>query len=326
MSRGLSVHYYKAMRGFNETCIMVRSPAVEIISALKATEYSAPNIRYVLYGLLGCGKSMTLAHVIHYCGRQGWFVAHEPWAAFHNRYYRDHQPSTFKPGRIDQPLDSADWLSYFRKMNEPLLTKSKDVPVTVGRYVWSKRETSEVGTPLVEMIDFALGRVKYASDVMGAILKELRLQASAGHLRTLVAVDGINAFSANTTIKREEDHSKRHVSMDLTMTQHWLSMLGDDWTGGAAVCTVDSCAAYPVDKSHYMPLELLGSDAFQLLDPFVPIAVPVYSDRESFSCIEYYRDRRWIQCAQGGTEDGRKELMSLSCNNPLELHRICVNW
>jgi len=52
----------------------------------------------------------------------------------------------------------------------------------VFRYVWNKREAAEVGTSLTSLIDFGLARVKYSSDVMGALLKELRHGASAGQL------------------------------------------------------------------------------------------------------------------------------------------------
>jgi small subunit ribosomal protein S29 len=326
MSRGFNVEYYRTLKAFNETCLMVRSPAIDAISSLTEADYTAPNMRYVLYGPHGCGKSVMLAHVAHFCGRSSWFVAHVPWAAAYNRYYRDMQPSVFKPGRLDQPMDSADWLAYFRKMNEPLLLAKPDPPVTIGRYIWSKRETTEVGTPLTELIDFGLGRVKYASDVMGAVLKELRLQASEGQWRLLIAIDGVNALWSSTSIQREEDLRQLHPSTELTNTQHWLRMLQSDWTGGAVVSTVDSHAAHPVDIERYMPLELLGKDGFHLLDPFIPIGIPIFTEREAFSCIEYFRDRRWIQSVLGRTEDGRKELLALSGCNPHELYRVAINW
>jgi small subunit ribosomal protein S29 len=267
--------------------------------------------------------------VMHFAGRQGWYVVHLPWAAAYNRYYSDYQMSTYKPGRVDQTTDSAEWLMYFRRMNEPLLapkSEAAEPPRTVERYVWNKREAMEVGTPLTELIEYGVTRVKHASDVMGAVMKELRLQATAGRLRMLVAVDGLNAFWQMTTIKQEDARHLRYSSTDLTMTQHWMRLLRDDWTGGAVVATLDSVASHPIDLDRYTPVELLGSDGFQVIDPFIPIAVPVYSEREAFSCIEYFRDRRWIQSAHGATEDGRRELMALSGNHPHELYRVAINW
>ena len=37
--------------------------------------------------------------------------------------------STFTPGQVDQPLEAAEWLSYFRRMNEPLI-KELDVGIS----------------------------------------------------------------------------------------------------------------------------------------------------------------------------------------------------
>ena len=62
--------------------------------------------------------------------------------AFFNRYSRDVQPSVYRPGRLDQPLEAAEWMTYFRQMNESLLTQldvcithvlSTPVSVAVGR-------------------------------------------------------------------------------------------------------------------------------------------------------------------------------------------------
>ena len=30
-------------------------------------------------GEYGAGKTCTMEHVMHYCGTQGWVVAHVPW-------------------------------------------------------------------------------------------------------------------------------------------------------------------------------------------------------------------------------------------------------
>ena len=125
------------------------------------------------------------------------------WASAYNRYYRESQPSTFQHGRIDQPLDAALWLSTFQKTNEPML-KSLDLKIK-NRYTWSKRDISEVGMPLLEVVNFGLSRTKYACDVMGAVLKELRLHAMSGEVKVLVAIDGVNAFWSTTLVKREEN-------------------------------------------------------------------------------------------------------------------------
>lgn len=35
------------------------------------------------------------------------------------------------------------------------------------------------------------------------------------------------------------------------------------------------------------------------MDPFIPINVPDYSDKEAYSCIEYFINRRWILNPKG---------------------------
>ena len=194
------------------------------------------------------------------------------------------------------------------------------------RYVWNKREVAEVGTPLTELIDFGLARMKYSSDVMGALMKELRHAGSAGLYRVLVAVDGLNVLWGKTFERRIDDRRQFYQAGDFTAAQHWLRMLQLDWSGGAVVSTVDGLAPQTRENVKFKPLELLGADNFKTVDPFIPIHIPEYSDHEAVSCIEYYRDRRFIVKDLAGTEAGRKELIALSCHNPQELYNVAICW
>jgi len=135
LSRGLIKRAYNSFRAFNETCLMVRSPGIELTSYLRHGDYSLPNMRYILYGRLGCGKSTTLAYVMHFCGRAGWFIVHEPWMPWHLRYCKTIEPSSFSPGLIDHPVYAAYHLAHFRKMNEHLLLPpdGSSPPVTANR-------------------------------------------------------------------------------------------------------------------------------------------------------------------------------------------------
>lgn len=58
------------------------------------------------------------------------------------------------------------------------------------------------------LIDFqGVTRVKSSSDVVGALLRELRLQVGSntdGAFRLAVAVDGVNALWGRTTLKKED--------------------------------------------------------------------------------------------------------------------------
>jgi len=197
----------------------------------------------------------------------------------------------------------------------------------VSRYVWNKREAAEVGTPLSDLIEFGLARVKYSSDVMGALLKELRHIGSTGQSRVLVALDALNIINECSRAPRSDDARLLYHASEFSSVQLWRRMMQPDWSGGAVMCIVDGLAPWKSrDHLKFKPLELLGSEFFQFLDPFIPVHVPEYSDHEAVSCIEYYRDRKFIQKDIAGTEAGRKELIALSCNNPEELYRVAINW
>lgn len=64
---------------------------------------------------------------------------------------------------------------------------------------------------------------------------------------------------------------------------------------------------------------LLGKDGFEHLDPFIPVLVPHYNQKEFTSCMDYFRERRWVQPYPGQDE----ELMSLSASNPYKLLQLC---
>jgi hypothetical protein len=55
------------------------------------------------------------------------------------------------------------------------------VQLTVGEdYVWSKRETTHQGAPLMDLVDLGINRVKYASDCVNALTKELKQHSDLG--------------------------------------------------------------------------------------------------------------------------------------------------
>ncbi|ELT87608.1 hypothetical protein CAPTEDRAFT_179880 [Capitella teleta] len=327
MKEGLHPDIYPLFRAFNESCLMVRRPAIEIMECMRAADYSLPAIRYMLYGRAGSGKSSTLAHLMHFCGSQDWVITHVPWAPVLHRYSKERVPSTFKEGRIDQPADAAKWLSRLMTTNDPLL-KTLNLK-THRKYIWSRREVTEEGDALTELIDFGLQRVKYAPDVMGAVIRELKLHASSGNVKVLVAIDGVNGMWEQTRYIREESRHKFFHAQELTIVQHLMEFLKNDWTGGASVCTVDEGATIKEMNdplTSYMPRFLLGQKGFDFLDPFIPVHVPDYSDKEANSCLDYYTDRKWIQHPAGLTEAGRTEMFFLSCKNPLELYKVSRRW
>lgn len=59
---------------------------------------------------------------------------------------------------------------------------------------------------------------------------------------------------------------------------------------------------------------------FEHLDPFVPIEVGRYTDKEFLSCANYYRDRLWLR----GPSDLETELKFTSASNPYNFMLQCA--
>uniref|UniRef100_A0A7N9ALK4 Small ribosomal subunit protein mS29 n=1 Tax=Mastacembelus armatus TaxID=205130 RepID=A0A7N9ALK4_9TELE len=305
---GLPWRYEQQVKTFNEACVMVRRPALEVISYLKKTDYSKPALRYIFYGLKGTGKTMSLCHTVHFCYTQGWLVLHIPDAHLWVKNCKELLPSSYNTSRFDQPSQATEWLRNFRITNEQFLSKIK----TKQRYVWTKRECTEEGSPLGKLVDQGISRVKSSSDVVGAVMKELRVQSGQpeSNFRLAVAVDGVNALWGRSTIKKEDKSAvRKHIHKSI---------------GGAIITTLSQTGSLYTSKSSYLPQELLGERGFDNMDPFIPVSVPNYSEKEFESCYLYYMDRHWLQHPQSQTEEGKKELIFLSNRNPKMVERICA--
>lgn len=318
---GLPSRFQEQMKTFNEGCVMVRQPALELISHLKKADYSKPAIRYVLYGVKGSGKTMSLCHAVHYCSTQGWLVLHIPDAHQWVKNCKELLPSSYHDSRFDQPIQASNWLRNFRITNEQFLSKIK----TRQRYVWTKRESTEEGRPLGELVDQGVTRVKSSSDVVGAVMKELRLQASSPEVegfRMAVVVDGVNGLWGRTTLKKED--KSQVAPEELTLIHNLRKMVKNDWCGGAVITTLAQTGSLYTPSSAYLPYELLGEVGFNSMEPFVPVPVSDYNEKEFESSYLYYMDRNWLQHPHSRTEEGKKELIFLSNKNPSLLEKLCA--
>lgn len=318
---GLPRRYQQQVKTFNEACMMVRQPALEVISYLKQTDFSKPPLRYLFYGEKGSGKTMSLCHTVHFCYTQGWLLLHIPDAHRWVKNCKELLPSSYNTSRFDQPLEATEWLRNFKITNQHFLSKIK----TKQRYVWTKREFTEEGSLLGELVDQGISRVKSSSDVVGAVMRELRLQSGQpeSDFRLAVAVDGVNALWGRSTIKKED---KSAVDPEeLTLVYNLRKLMTNDWTGGAIITTLAQTGSLYTSKSAYLPQELLGERGFDSMDPFIPLSVPNYSEKEFESCYLYYMDRQWLQHPQSRTEEGKKELIFLSNRNPSILDRVCAS-
>uniref|UniRef100_A0A8C3UIE8 Small ribosomal subunit protein mS29 n=1 Tax=Catharus ustulatus TaxID=91951 RepID=A0A8C3UIE8_CATUS len=302
---GLPHRFQQQVLTFNEARVMVRKPALELLAYLKGSNFSHPAVRYVIYGERGTGKTMTLCHVVHYCSRQGWLVLHIPDAHLWVKNCKELLQSSYNKDRLDQPLQASVWLKNFKASNERFLQEIK----TQKKYMWGKRECTEEGRPLREVVEQGLARVRSASDAVGVLLRELKQQSHRGSFRLLVAVDGVNALWGRSTLRKEDKSPV--CPEELTLVHNLRKMLMNDWSGGAIVTTLSQTGSLFKPSSAYTPQELLGKEGFDALDPFVPIPVPNYSPKEFESCYGYYLERRWLQHEKGQGWGGKRGMRVL---------------
>ncbi|XP_073835412.1 mitochondrial ribosomal protein S29 [Musca autumnalis] len=313
---GLPKQFDQQVKTFTEACLMVRQPALEIIDYIRNTDFTKPAVRYVLYGEDGVGKSLTLAHIIHYGHQNDFLLVHVPWVANWMKRPKETTNAEQQEGFIDLPFDAAAWLLHFKSQNAKLLS-TLDLK-TSKEYVWSKRESTPAGSSLSELVEHGIQRIKFASETIAALLNEIKQHSTAGRCKTLVAIDGFNAFFHPET--RILTDNKQKVTPDrITLTKPFLDITNYDWTNGVCVLTVDKIAMTEGYMESYMPRYLLGTQGFEHLDPFVPVHVDNYTDKEFHSCIQYYVDRHWIQKTPQGFEE---QLKYLSNKNPYGLMRL----
>lgn len=317
---GLPKSFKTQTKTFAETCLMVREPAVEIIDLLNKTNFNRPTNRFVLYGRDGVGRSLTLAHVLHYGLVNEFILVHVPWVGAWMKGPIETSNHPTKEGCIDINLDAAAWLLHFKTQNAKMLAK---LDLKCSReYVWSAHESTAIGAPLTELIEHGINRVKFATDVVSVLLDELKEQSTEGKCKTMVAIDGFNLFFHTTTNIAGAFKQLKVKPDQVTITAPFLNITKWDWNNGVCLLIVDRMAVGGMDDARMdseLPMYQLGRKGFEHLDPFIPIRVDNYNDEELHNCYEYYFDRNWISPEAPRLE---QELGFLSGNNPYRFMKI----
>lgn len=251
---------------------MIREPALQVLDCIQHSDLSKPINRYVLYGRRGCGKSISLAHLIDYGHRMDWVVL--PFLHLHQwilRYY-DVSPSTYSPGSIDHINNANVFLKNFKRANPDRLQKC----VTHREYVWSVREKTAEGSPLTEILDLGIERLPFAADAMNVLLRELKINATEGNCKLLTVIDGVNCLFSHKTLVNKDNtkhmngpYGKRrigqHPRTQTPEAKEWMSnlasvdectvlrnikkLLKNDYTGGAVVTSVDTRVMVKEDQA-----------------------------------------------------------------------------
>lgn len=315
---GLPKRFLTQTKTFTETCLMVRQPAVEIINILNNTNFNAPTNRLVLYGRDGAGRSLTMAHILHYGLVNDFVLVHVPWVPNWFKNPKETSNCLTKEGFFDINLDAAAWLIHFKTQNATILAK---LDLKCSReYVWSKRESTSAGAPLTELIEHGINRIKFATDAICVLLDELKQQSTEGKCKTMVAIDGFNAFFHPKT--RILGERKLKVTTDkVTITAPFVNITKCDWNNGVCLLIVDRIALTEDRMESELPKYQLRRTGFEHLDPFIPIRVDYYNDEEYENCYEYYLNRKWIQMQTPGLKD---ELDFISGRSPYRFMEVCA--
>ncbi|KRY18046.1 28S ribosomal protein S29, mitochondrial [Trichinella patagoniensis] len=320
LEKALPLGYLKQVDTFSECQFILRSQLLDLVNCMSCMNPTAPVVRYVLFGKFGTGKTTTLCQALHWAYMNDFIICHVPFARKWIHNFKEVSISTWKSGRIDMPLDAAAWLEVFKRRNEARITAlgmktSKD-------YVWGARDSTKCDEPLMSVVELGIARPKFATDCVGVLLKELKLNATNEKCKLFVSVDCVNSFFTLSRVKRA-DKTFAEASC-LSLVHAFKKMLKNDWNNGIVVVTVDSRQYLYLERPSYLPLFLLGREGFELLEPFVPIHIEKYTEAEARSYIEYMIAKNWIQHEKARREEGQLELMHLSDFNPLLLDKLCA--
>jgi len=337
-----------------ETAIMVRNPAIHIMNCIKNSDLNNPAVRYLVYGMPGCGKSITLAHLTHFGHQEGFITLTmsqiKKWLT---RYY-EVAPSTYTPGSIDHIVNSNIFLKNFRQANSKLLASPE--LVTHREYTWSVREKTPAGVPLAEVIEVGIERLPFAADALNVVIRELKLNCNDGNCKLMVVCDGVNSLFADTTLVHREkriwengpyhpegDWMKNVAQVDeCSVLKNFKKLFSNDYKN--CVVVASACRGAKVQRTHpgqtwfipfqkdmkpdtdsHLPFNLLGEEGWRLLDPFLPVEVTPYTEAELDSMISYYIERGWLG-EEADSRAARQEIHFLTGRNPWDFFRFSSSF
>ncbi|XP_048584061.1 28S ribosomal protein S29, mitochondrial [Nematostella vectensis] len=268
--------------------LMVRNPALSVIKKLKKQGNSQAPTRFVLHGDAGCGKTLTLSHIVHYATSAGWFVLLVPSVFSWVHSKRGVQMSKSREDRFDQPEEAASWLRTIRAINGPFLANMQ----ASQQYEWGKLDSTKKGEPLISVIDQGLKRINYAPDAVGVVLKEIKQEPG---LKILYAADEYNGFFGKTSFK--DSKQKWIQPQNLSLVHHFTKLI-DPKDGLKSAAMVFALSRTGIEKNRNKSSdvkELLGEEGEDVTSPYTSIHVPAFSMSELENFVRLYQQRGGFQ-------------------------------
>lgn len=301
--------------------MMIRKPALTAFDYYRRANFNAPNIRLLLYGNVGHGKTHSLAHIVHYLHNMKDCVIlqirdlkkllHTP---------QEHTASITRPGRIDTPIETAIALKQFSLQNAYVLGHLGANLACSRDYKWSAREITSAGEPLMNVAEHAVNRVTHATDCFAVLLKELAIAANNGIIRLVTILDDVAyLFDERAGELKHKDYKFMYTD-ELTAARAIKKLVKGSHKNSMLIA---ACDRPKTPKALQTPKHLLGLEGWNSFDPFLPIHVPEYSREEFESHMNMLQDIDWITRPEARTEEMRDELRFVSGMNPLELDKLC---
>ncbi|KJH50438.1 hypothetical protein DICVIV_03449 [Dictyocaulus viviparus] len=298
--RLLPSNLIKQSNVLGELVVMVREPLIEVSSYMLATQKSFPALRLVLWGPFGTGKSVTLCQAVHMAYAENMVIVHLRTAMDLTRRVREVQTSTFKQGRINDPLNAIAILQCFKEQNQHVWQNLNKLQ-TDRDFEWPNNERLSSGRPITDLVEIGISTPLLASDCVGGLFRELKRLSSAGAFKLFVAIDDANSLWGKTLVKKAD---RTYASpSELTLVVHFRSLISSDWNNGCILLVADkkehSNARDHITVPRITPLELFGEEGFQCIEPFLPIETKQYTKKEVSNMYQYYYDRNWLASEKG---------------------------
>ena len=135
-----------------------------------------------------------------YCHREGFVILN--FYKFRNWYvqYKEMQESTWNSARYDHVARCQTLLKEFLIFNREKLQDLK----THKDYIWSEREKTPTGSPLLAVVETGIERPVFAADCVGVLMKELRHHCQESNCKLATIIDGASIlFKDRTLISRK---------------------------------------------------------------------------------------------------------------------------
>jgi len=312
--------FTKLSKAIHCNSVMIRKPSLECIRLIAESQEDEVPVKVLLHGPNGGGKSMCLLHVLHYCLLKDMVIIYLPNPfLFVDEQEGSIQQSTWKATRLDQPALAKQWVDTFRAMNPTFVSSM----MTSQEYKWGKRESTQQGKTFAQLIDQGCSRLDYTTDLVGVLLKEIRLNKN---LNVLYAVEACNGLFGATTHEGVDRQNLGLVEMFSKLLKPEYSL-----SKGAYVFATSRSGhmfkRHPKLQHEHLEFRantsldmLFDQSSLSRLSDFTEVEVPEYNEDEFLTMLNFYKLKGWL--ARDISEDLVKQVRFVTNRNGNELHHV----